>query len=96
MSEKTLSTIPKPHFVISTEDGAIHGEETADNQEIVRRIHACVTACEGLSTEELERGIIQDMQRVLAEVVPVLQDRVPSQQQTQPARSIAVENRAFT
>ena len=96
MSEKTHSTVPKPHFVISTEDGAIHGEETPENQEIARRIHACVTACESLSTEELERGIIQDMQRVLAEVVPVLQDRVPSQQQTQPARSIAVENRAFT
>ena len=96
MSEKTHSTIPKPHFVLSTEDGAIHGEETPDNQEIVRRIHACVTACEGLSTEELERGIIQDMQRVLAEVVPILQERVPSQQQTQPARSIAVENRAFS
>ena len=96
MSEKTHSTIPQPHFIISTEDGAIHGEETADNQEIVRRIHACVTACEGLSTEELERGILQDMQRVLAEVVPVLQDRVPSQQQTQPVRSIAVNNRACT
>ncbi len=96
MSEKTHSTIPKPHFVISTEDGAIHGEETPENQEIVRRIHACVTACEGLSTEELERGIIQDMQRVLTEVVPILQDRVLSQQQTQPARSIAVENRAFS
>ena len=96
MSEKTHSTIPKLHFVISTEDGAIHGEETPDNQEIVRRIHACVTACEGISTEELERGIIQDMQRVLAEVVPVLQDRVPSPQQTQPAPFIAVENRAFT
>ena len=96
MSEKTHSTIPKPHFVISTEDGAIHGEETPDNQEIVRRIHACVTACEGIPTEELERGIIQDMQRVLSEVVPILQDRVPSQQQTQPARSITVENRAFS
>ena len=96
MSEKNDSTIPKPHFVISTEDGAIHGEDTPDNQEIVRRIHACVTACEGLSTEELERGILQDMQRVLAEVVPVLQDRIPSQQQAQPARSIVVENRAFT
>jgi hypothetical protein len=96
MSEKTHSTIPKPHFVISTEDGAIHGEETPDNQEMVRRIHACVTACEKISTEELERGIIQDMQRVLAEVVPILQNRVPSQQQTQPARSIAIENRAFS
>jgi len=96
MSEKTHSIIPKPHFVISTEDGAIHGEETPDNQEIVRRIHACVTACEGLSTEELERGILQDMQRVLAEVVPVLQNQSPSQQQTQPARSITVENRAFS
>lgn len=27
----------------------------------LRRIDACVSACEGLSTEELKRGLVQDM-----------------------------------
>ncbi len=63
-----------PHFVVSTE-GEILGEDTAENREIVRRIHACVNACEGISTEELEAGIIRDMCRTLADVVPLLQER---------------------
>lgn len=61
-----------PHFLLTTE-GELHGEDTPENREIVRRIHACVNACEGISTEELEKGIIADMRRVLAEVVPVLE-----------------------
>jgi len=63
-----------PHFVLSTE-GEIHGENTSENREVVRRIHACVQACEGITTEELESGIIQDMRRVLADVIPLLEDR---------------------
>lgn len=63
-----------PHFVL-THEGSLHGEDTAKNREIVRRIHACVNACDGISTEELERGIIRDMRRVLAQVVPLLQER---------------------
>ena len=70
-----ISHSPKaPHFIVSTE-GEILGHETAENREIVRRIHACMNACEGISTEELEKGIIQDMQRVLAGVVPLLQEK---------------------
>ncbi|HTN03122.1 MAG TPA: hypothetical protein VL132_14640 [Planctomycetaceae bacterium] len=52
------------------------GVDTPANREMVRRIEACVRACEGISTDELERGIVADMRRVLAEVVPVLQQRV--------------------
>jgi hypothetical protein len=60
------------HFLLTTE-GELHGEDTPENREIVRRIHACVNACEGISTEELEKNIIADMRRVLAQVVPVLE-----------------------
>ena len=41
-----------PHFVL-TYDGSLHGEDTPENQEIVRRIHACVNACDEITTEEL-------------------------------------------
>jgi hypothetical protein len=61
-----------PHFLLSHE-GELHGEDTPQNREIVRRIHACVSACEGISTEELESGVVQDMRRVIAQVIPVLQ-----------------------
>jgi hypothetical protein len=60
-----------PHFLLSHE-GDLHGEDSPENREIVRRIHACVNACEGISTEELESGIVQDMRRVIAQVIPVL------------------------
>jgi hypothetical protein len=69
------------HFVVNA-DGEICGEDLASNREIVRRIQACVNACEGLSTEELERGIIADMRRVLTDVVPLLQ----KQGEKQPAK----------
>ena len=81
-----------PHFILSTDDGAIHGEETPENLEIVRRIHACVNACEGISTEELENGIIQDMHRVIAGVAPLLQEQAQSRQQTRTNRPIVVNN----
>ncbi len=71
-----------PHFVV-TPTGDIHGEDTLENQDLVGRITACVNACEGLTTEELENGIIQDMRRVIAEIVPVLQSQNTNQQ---PAR----------
>ncbi len=63
-----------PHFVVSV-DGNIHGEDTQENRDIVRRIHACVNACEEISTEELEKGIVQEMQRVIAQVAPLLVDK---------------------
>lgn len=63
-----------PHFVL-TLDGSLHGEDTPENREIVRRIHACVDACEGISTQELESGIITDMRKVIARVLPILQEQ---------------------
>jgi hypothetical protein len=70
MSDSESQRIP---LFVLTMDGELHGEDTKENREIVRRIHACVSACEGISTEELEKGIIVDMRRVLAQVVPVLE-----------------------
>lgn len=61
-----------PHFILTME-GELRGEDTEENRDIVRRIHACVNACEGITTEELEKGIIEDMRRVLNDVVPLLQ-----------------------
>lgn len=65
-----------PEFVLSTWDNTIYGKDTEENQEIVRRIHACVNACEGISTEELEQGIVEDMRRVIAGVAPLLRERM--------------------
>lgn len=93
MSENVHPTTTGPHFIISTEDGAIHGQESPENLEIVRRIEVCMKACEGISTEDLESGIIQDMRRVLAEVVPVLQEKVSANRQAAPVQSISIENR---
>jgi len=85
-----------PHFVVSVA-GDIHGEDTEENREIVRRIHACVNACGGISTEELEKGIIQDMRRVIAQIAPLLADkktaieqRIQQHKQQQAGRTPAI------
>jgi hypothetical protein len=59
--------------VIVTPAGEIHGSNTPESRELARRIQACINACAGLSTEELERGIIADMTRVIGLVTPLLQ-----------------------
>lgn len=63
-----------PMFILGV-DGELHGIDTPGNRELVRRIQACVQACEGISTGELERGIVQDMQRVISQVAPLLEAR---------------------
>lgn len=70
----TRQSIQPPHFVISSE-GEILGEDTPENQEMVRRVVACVNACDGITTEELESGIISDMRKVIAQTAPLLQER---------------------
>lgn len=61
-----------PHFFLTSE-GSLHGEDTPENRALIRRIHACVNACEGISTEELEAGIIDDMRRIIGEVAPLFE-----------------------
>lgn len=74
MSNTPEKSAGVPEFVV-TPEGELHGEDTPENREIARRIRACVNACEGLTTDELEAGIVKDMRRVLAQVVPLLQER---------------------
>ncbi|VAX39836.1 hypothetical protein MNBD_PLANCTO02-27 [hydrothermal vent metagenome] len=70
-----------PHFVL-TSAGELHGEDTPENREIVRRIHACVAACNGISTEELEKGIVQDMRSVIATVAPILEENIDQRRES--------------
>lgn len=73
-----MSELPHGHQVprfFITAAGDIHGEDTPSNRDLVRRIYACVNACEGISTEELERGLIQDMRRVIGQVAPLLAEK---------------------
>ncbi len=58
-------------FVV-TPDGELFGRDSEEGRELARRIHACFVACEGIATEELERGIIADMRRVIAGIQPLL------------------------
>ncbi len=66
-----------PQFIVTTQ-GEILGEDTPENKEIVRRIHACVAACEQIPTEELEKGIIQDMCNAMSQIVPLLEQKKAS------------------
>lgn len=61
-------------FVV-TPDGELFGHDSEEGRELARRIHACFVACEGIATEELERGIIADMRRVIAGIQPLLTQR---------------------
>ncbi|WP_459556627.1 hypothetical protein [Lacunimicrobium album] len=70
-----------PQFVLSLE-GELHGADSPENRELVRRIHACYHACEGISTDELESGIIADMSRIMAQVIPLLKERESLMQRT--------------
>ena len=42
---------------------------------------SCGDACDGITTEELERGIVQDMQRVIGQVAPLLAEKKDALQQ---------------
>jgi hypothetical protein len=66
-------TIPQePLKFVVTPDGELFGRDSDDGRELARRIHACFVACEGIATEELERGIVADMRRVIAGIQPLL------------------------
>jgi len=73
MSDRS-DAIKCPHFTLTLE-GELLGEDTAENREITRRIRACVNACEDLSTEELENGIVRDMRQVISSMAPLLVDK---------------------
>ena len=80
-----------PHFVL-TPGVSLHEEDTPENRGIVRQIYAYVDACDGITIEELEKGIIQDMRRALAQVVPMLEERNRGQQPATGAKPIIAWN----
>jgi hypothetical protein len=66
----------------SLECGEIRGVDTPGNRELARRLRACVNACAGIPTDDLERGIVQDMRRVIGDIVPLLQGQRDALQET--------------
>jgi hypothetical protein len=63
-------------LLVLTNEGELYGADTPENRQLSRRLKACFLACEGISTEELEQGIVADMRRVISEVEPVLRARI--------------------
>lgn len=61
-----------PHFRLSSSEAEPPTEQ--QDAENLRRIRACVNACETISTEDLEQGVVQDMQRVLQQVAPIVEE----------------------
>ncbi len=78
-----------PHFSVNSQSQPELTElpTAAEDAQMLRRIQACVDACEGISTQELEEGVVQDMQRVLREVAPIIAEWSREQQNPAPAAS---------
>ncbi len=71
-------TSQQPLQFVITPDGELFGHDNDEARSLVKRIHASFVACEGLSIEELEKGIVADMRRVIEQVHPILKERVRS------------------
>lgn len=65
-----------PGQIVVTPAGDIHGDDSLPARDLARRVKACINACAGISTEELEAGIVHDMARVLGQVIPLLESKV--------------------
>lgn len=59
--------------IVIRADGEIFGDNTPDCHALARRVHACIAACDQIATEELERGIVGEMQSLLQSVRPILE-----------------------
>jgi hypothetical protein len=58
--------------LIITASGDLLGDDTPENRELARRVKACINACHGLTTEELERGVVQELCQTIRELEPLL------------------------
>ncbi len=76
MTDSMGRRVVMPGELIVTQAGEIHGEDTAESRELARRVKACINACDGISTAELEAGVVHDMCRVLTQVAPLLEAKV--------------------
>jgi hypothetical protein len=73
-TQVAMELAPSGQLVI-TAAGDVYGPDTPENQELARRIRACINACAGLTTEDLENGMIQDLCRTMMQVAPLLQSQ---------------------
>jgi len=67
-----MELAPTGQLVI-TADGDVYGPDSPENRDLARRIRACINACNGLTTEDLENGLIQDLCRTVMQVGPLLE-----------------------
>lgn len=70
-----MELAPTGQLVI-TAAGDVFGPDTPENRDLARRIRACINACQGLKTEDLENGIVQDLCRTVLQVGPLLEAQI--------------------
>lgn len=68
MTQSTSSS--QPVQITVTGGGDVFGADSAANRNLARRVRACVNACEGLSTEDLELGIVGQMRQIIQTLAP--------------------------
>ena len=51
--------------------GEIFAEDTPQNRELARRVRACVNACAGFTTEDLDAGILDQMRAIIEQLAPL-------------------------
>lgn len=73
MSEAAQTPENLPETTACSESAAEFQLPCFDSEDM-RRIEACVLACEGITTDDLESGIIRRMQEALVSVVPLLEE----------------------
>lgn len=61
--------------LIITAQGDLLGPDTPENRDLARRIRACINACDGLTTSDLEQGLIRDLCQVIHSLGPLLESQ---------------------
>ena len=78
MDKNVAVSLHSPHFPTASDVVEKSAQELLSvdyfDADALRRIKACVIACEGISTIELEGGVIEEMRRTLFRVVPLLEE----------------------
>jgi hypothetical protein len=54
-----------------TAHGDVYAVDSPQTRELARRVQACVNACAGLSTEDLENGLIDQLREVVKQLAPL-------------------------
>jgi hypothetical protein len=68
----------QPSQITVTAAGDVFGVNTPENRALARRVRACVNACEGIATEDLEQGVVREMRQIIQQLAPVAAEFVQS------------------